>query len=213
MPLTSRSGPPARRRQGRRAAPLGGDLREAILAATADLLGERKFSDLAVSDILTAAGVSRGSFYFYFDSKHDVLAELVRRAVAEGHAAAAPWLAQPDDPAAALRAGITAGAALWQASAPILRAIVENWRTDPRLTALWLEQMQSFTDATVAQISADPRARQALADQDIPAVAAALTWLGERLYYLAATGTAPFDDQDTLVNTLLHMWTSALYQE
>jgi AcrR family transcriptional regulator len=213
MPPTSRSGPPARRRQGRRAAPLGGDLREAILAATADLLGERNFSDLAVSDILTAAGVSRGSFYFYFDSKHDVLAELVRRAVAEGHAAAAPWLAQPDDPAAALRAGITAGAALWQASAPILRAIVENWRTDPRLTALWLEQMQSFTDATVAQISADPRARQALADQDIPAVAAALTWLGERLYYLAATGTAPFDDQDTLVNTLLHMWTSALYQK
>ncbi len=213
MPPTSRSGPPARRRQGRRAAPLGGDLREAILAATADLLGQRNFSDLAVSDILTAAGVSRGSFYFYFDSKHDVLAELVRRAVAEGHAAAAPWLAQPDDPAAALRAGITAGAALWHASAPILRAIVENWRTDSRLTALWLEQMQSFTDATVAQISADPRARQALADQDIPAVAAALTWLGERLYYLAATGTAPFDDQDTLVNTLLHMWTSALYQK
>jgi AcrR family transcriptional regulator len=213
MSLTSPSGPPARRRQGRRGAPLGGNLREAILAATADLLGERNFSDLAVGDILTAAGVSRGSFYFYFDSKHDVLAELVRRAVAEGHAAAAPWLAQPDDPAAALRAGITAGAALWQASAPILRAIVENWRTDPRLTALWLEQMQSFTDATVAQISADPRARQALADQDIPAVAAALTWLGERLYYLAATGTAPFDDQDTLVNTLLHMWTSALYQK
>jgi AcrR family transcriptional regulator len=213
MSLTSGSGPPGRRRQGRRGAPLGGDLREAILAATADLLGERNFSDLAVGDILTAAGVSRGSFYFYFDSKHDVLAELVRRAVAEGHAAAAPWLAQPDDPAAALRAGITAGAALWQASAPILRAIVENWRTDPRLTALWLEQMQSFTDATVAQISADPRARQALADQDIPAVAAALTWLGERLYYLAATGTAPFDDQDTLVNTLLHMWTSALYQK
>jgi len=213
MSLTSPSGPPARRRQGRRAAPLGGDLREAILAATAGLLGERNFSDLAVGDILTAAGVSRGSFYFYFDSKHDVLAELVRRAVAEGHAAATPWLAHPDDPAAALRAGITAGAALWQASAPILRAIVENWRTDPRLTALWLEQMQSFTDATVAQISADPRARQALADQDIPAVAAALTWLGERLYYLAATGTAPFDDQDTLVNTLLHMWTSALYQE
>ena len=213
MSLTSPSGPPARRRQGRRGAPLGGDLREAILAATADLLGERNFSDLAVGDILTAAGVSRGSFYFYFDSKHDVLAELVRRAVAEGHAAAAPWLAQPDDPAAALRAGITAGAALWQASAPILRAIVENWRTDPRLTALWLEQMQSFTDATVAQISADPRARQALADQDIPAVAAALTWLGERLYYLAATGTAPFDDQDTLVNTLLHLWTSALYQK
>jgi TetR/AcrR family transcriptional regulator, ethionamide resistance regulator len=215
MPAPSRSGPPARRRQGRRAAARSGDgadLREAILAATATLLADHDFGELAVSEILTAAGVSRGSFYFYFDSKHDVLGELVRRAVAQGHAAAAPWLANPADPAAALRAGITAGAELWQASAPILRAIVENWRSDPRLTALWLEQMQSFTDATIAQITADPRALRRLSDQEIPALASALTWLGERLYYLAATNTPPFDNRDTLVSTLLHIWTSTLYE-
>jgi AcrR family transcriptional regulator len=199
------------------------DLREAILAATAGLLAGKSFGDLAVGDILTAAGVSRGSFYFYFDSKHDVLAELVRRAVAAGHAAAAPWLAgsagrgtpsdPASDPAAALRTGITAGAELWRASAPVLRAIVENWRTDPRLEALWTEQMQTFTDATVAQLDADPRARERLAGHDIPALASALTWLGERLYYLAATGTPPFDDQDTLVATLLHIWTTTLYAD
>jgi TetR/AcrR family transcriptional regulator, ethionamide resistance regulator len=213
------SGPPgreARRSLGRRdSARPGGDddqsgLRENILAATERLLAERSFADLAVSEILTAAGVSRGSFYFYFDSKHDVLAELVRRAVSRGHQAAAPWLARPDDQTAALRAGITAGAELWRASAPVLRAIVENWRTDPRLTALWLDQMQTFTDATVATISADPAAAQRLAGRDVPALASALTWLGERLYYLAALGTPPFDDQDTLVDTLLLVWTSAL---
>jgi TetR/AcrR family transcriptional regulator, ethionamide resistance regulator len=212
MPPSSRPAHPARRQQGRRAAAPSGDLREAILAATAALLIDHQFSDLAVGDILTAAGVSRGSFYFYFDSKHDVLAELVRRAVAQGHEAAAPWLANPADPVAALSAGITAGAELWQASAPVLRAIVENWRTDPRLTALWLEQMQTFTDATIAQITADPSALRTLEDQDIAAIAAALTWLGERLYYLAAINTPPFDDQDTLVSTLLHIWTSALYR-
>ncbi|MDX6339807.1 MAG: TetR/AcrR family transcriptional regulator, ethionamide resistance regulator [Streptosporangiaceae bacterium] len=215
MPTPSRPGRPARRRQGRRAAADSGsrpDLRETILEATARLLTEHDFGELAVSDILTAAGVSRGSFYFYFDSKHDVLGELVRRAVQQGHAAAAPWLANPADPSAALRAGITAGAELWRASAPILRAIVENWRADPRLTALWLDQMQSFTDATIAQITADPQTVQRLAGQDIPALASALTWLGERVYYLAATSTPPFDDQDTLVSTLLHIWTSALYR-
>jgi AcrR family transcriptional regulator len=212
--MAKSSGPAARRPHGRRSADGDGtDLREAILAATAGLLADRQFGDLAVSDILAAAGVSRGSFYFYFDSKHDVLAELVRRAVAAGHAAAAPWLAVPADPATALRAGITAGAQLWRQSAPVLRAIVENWRTDPRLEALWTEQMQTFTDATVAQINADPRARQRLAGQDIAALASALTWLGERLYYLAAVGTPPFDDQDTLVATLLHIWTSALYED
>jgi AcrR family transcriptional regulator len=212
--MAKSSGAPARRPHGRRSADGDTtDLREAILAATAGLLADRQFGDLAVSDILAAAGVSRGSFYFYFDSKHDVLAELVRRAVAAGHAAAAPWLAVPADPAAALRTGITAGAQLWRQSAPVLRAIVENWRTDPRLEALWTEQMQTFTDATVAQINADPRARQRLAGQDIAALASALTWLGERLYYLAAVGTPPFDDQDTLVATLLHIWTSALYED
>jgi TetR/AcrR family transcriptional regulator, ethionamide resistance regulator len=225
--MSGRPGGAERRAQGRRGrgqpgAPPDGTgqpaLRESILAATERLLAERSFADLAVSEILAAAGVSRGSFYFYFDSKHDVLAELVRRAVARGHQAAGPWLAGPDDQpghqpgnqTAALRAGISAGAELWRASAPVLRAIVENWRTDPRLTALWLQQMQTFTDVTVARITADPAAAQRLAGQDVPALASALTWLGERLYYLAALGTPPFDDQDTLVETLLLLWTSAL---
>jgi Transcriptional regulator len=212
--MAKSSGPAARRPHGRRSADGGDttDLREAILAATAGLLADRQFGDLAVSDILAAAGVSRGSFYFYFDSKHDVLAELVRRAVARGHDAAAPWLAVPPTRRPRCAPGYR-GRRLWRQSAPVLRAIVENWRTDPRLEALWTEQMQTFTDATVAQINADPRARQRLAGQDIPALASALTWLGERLYYLAATGTPPFDDQDTLVATLLHIWTTALYED
>ena len=215
MPRSSRPGQPARRPHGRRAEPSGGtapDLREAILAATARLLAGHSFTDLAVSDILTAAGVSRGTFYFYFDSKQAVLAELVRRAVAQGHAAAAPWLAGPADPVAALRAGTSAGAKLWQASAPVLRAIVENWRTDPRLTVLWLEQMRTFTDATIAQIAADPRAQKSLAGHDVAAVASALTWLSERLYYLAATSTPPFDNQDALVDTLVYIWAAVLYR-
>src|SRR2546421_12938835 len=102
--MATSSKPPGRRSAG------GGDttdLREAILAATAALLADRQFGDLAVSDILAAAGVSRGSFYFYFDGKHDVLAELVRRAVARGHDAAAPWLAVPAGPVAAPRPRIT----------------------------------------------------------------------------------------------------------
>src|SRR4029079_16121029 len=152
-------------------------------------------------------------FHLCFDRKPDVLADLGRPPVARGHDAAAPWLAVPADPAAALRTGITAGAELWQRRAPLLCAIVETWRPDPRLEALWTEQMQTFTDATVAQINADRRARQRLADQDIPALASALTLLSERLYYLAATGPPPFDDQDTLVATLLHIWITALYAD
>jgi AcrR family transcriptional regulator len=215
VPAHERPERAARRSHARRAAPADdavADLRETILSAVARLLADRSFTSLAVSDILDAAGVSRGSFYFYFDSKHAVLAELVRRAVAQGHTAATPWLAAPADPVAALRAGTAAGAELWQANAPILRAIVENWRTDPRLTDLWLEQMRSFTDAAIEQIAADPHAQQTLAGHDPAAIASALTWLGERLYYLAAIGTAPFDRQETLIDTLTYIWSAVLYR-
>ncbi len=189
----------------------GSDLRESILAATARLLEQQRFDDLSVARVLEAAGVSRGSFYFYFDSKHDVLAELVRRATAQGMEAAEPWLARPADKIAALRAGTTSGARRWRENAPILRAIVENWQSDPRLGDLWLTQMQSFTSATVTQISADPEAMAYLAGQDLEAVASGLTWLSERLYYLAACEIPPFGEEDALIGTLVHIWASALY--
>jgi hypothetical protein len=40
-----------------------------------------------------------------------------------------------------------------------------------------------------------------------------LTWLGERLYYLAASGIPPFDNEATLIETMLTIWTSTLYGE
>ncbi|WP_163573184.1 TetR/AcrR family transcriptional regulator [Fodinicola feengrottensis] len=61
------------------------ELRRNILDATTRLLGRCKFADLTVADILAEAGISRGSFYFYFQGKHEVLAELVRQAIDQGH--------------------------------------------------------------------------------------------------------------------------------
>ncbi|GAA0910681.1 TetR/AcrR family transcriptional regulator [Virgisporangium aurantiacum] len=195
----------------RGARPGDADLRERVLDATRQLLDGRRFDALSVADIIAAAGVSRASFYFYFPNKQAVLAELVRRAVSGGQEAARPWIATVTDPVDALRLGIEAGAALWRANAGVLVAIVDNQGTDDQLRRLWHDQMQTFTDATVARIRADPELVGRLDGRDIPAVAASLTWLGERLYYLAAAAVPPFDDPETLVDTLLHAWTRILY--
>lgn len=193
------------------------ELRERILDAAADRLREHPFDALSVAEIITAAGVSRASFYFYFAGKQAVLAELVRRAVGAGHEAAQPWVEGAASPAETLRAGIDAGAGLWLSNAAVLRAIVESWASDPQLRELWLGQMKTFTDATIARIEADRAADPAVAAQldgvDVPALAATLTWTGERLYYLAACGVPPFDDRQVLVDTLTHIWLSALYGE
>jgi TetR/AcrR family transcriptional regulator, ethionamide resistance regulator len=204
----SRSRPRARRSVPQ---PATADLRERLLTATRELLSRRRFDSISVADIIAAAGVSRASFYFYFQSKQDILAELVRRAVDQGQQAARPWTDGRQDPVDALRSGIAAGAALWRDNAGVLAAIVENWGTDEQLRSLWLEQMDRFTDITIARIRDDAAVLRHLNGLDVRAVAASLTWLGERLYYLAATDVPPFNDHDTLVNTLTHAWARTLY--
>jgi len=198
---------------GRRSttSPPPAELRDRLLDAMRELLQNQRFAAISVADVLRVARVSRASFYFYFPSRQALLGELVRRAVTQGHDAARPWTAQQDDRIEALRSGIASGAALWQSNAGVLRAIVESWGSDEDLRQLWLEQMGTFTDAAVAVIQADPAAVRRLANADVRAVAASLTWLGERLYYLAAAGVHPFNDQGLLVDTLLHAWTSTLY--
>lgn len=193
----------------------GAGLRERVLDALRELLRERTFDTLSVAEIISAAGVSRASFYFYFAGKQAVLAELVRRAVGAGHEAAQPWVRAGADARETLRVGIDAGAGLWLANAAVLRAIVESWASDPQLRELWLAQMATFTDVAITRIEADRRADPAvearLGGVDVPALAASLTWTGERLYYLAACGVPPFDDRAVLVDTLTHLWVSALY--
>ncbi len=192
----------------------GAELRERILEALHSLLHERTFDTLSVAEIIAAAQVSRASFYFYFPSKQAALAELVRRAVGAGHEAAQPWVQAQASPVETLRAGIDVGAGLWLDNAAVLRAIVESWASDPQLRELWLAQMSTFTEATVARIEADRQSATAttrLDGVDVPALAATLTWTGERLYYLAACGIPPFNDRAVLVDTLTHLWVSALY--
>jgi hypothetical protein len=111
-----------------------------------------------------------------------------------------------------IRHGIAQGARLWREQAPVLRAIVENWRSDPKLTALWLEQMNSYTAATAQRLESERASGLLRAGiPDPAALATTLTWLGERLYYLAAVDVPPFGDEESLVDVLTHIWMTSLY--
>jgi AcrR family transcriptional regulator len=65
--VTAQPAPGVRRSRGDRQ-------REAIVAAVRELLQEGSFEDLSVSTISERAGIARSGFYFYFESKYDVLA-------------------------------------------------------------------------------------------------------------------------------------------
>ena len=205
MPQPGRPGRPGRAD--------GRDVRALILDATERLLAGQRFESLSVADILKAAAVSRGSFYFYFPNKHAVLAELVRRAVGGAREAAGVWTADDSDsPGAALRQGTREGARLWRAHAPVLRAIVENWQSDPELAGLWAQMMDGFAIAATERILADRAAGRAPARDDDPrTLATALCWMSERASDLAAIGHPAFTDEGRLVDALTEVWTAAVY--
>jgi AcrR family transcriptional regulator len=68
-------GPATRRR--------GDKHRQAIMQAVRELLQEKPFAEVSVSTISLRAGVARSGFYFYFDSKYAVLAQILAEALEE----------------------------------------------------------------------------------------------------------------------------------
>ncbi len=189
------------------------DVREAILDATEHLLVQQRFDELSVADILSSAQVSRASFYFYFESKYAVLEELVRRAVKQAQTVAQVWVEEEiKSPEHTLRQGTGQGLQLWMKHGPVLRAIVENWRSDERLAALWMQMMEGFTTAARHRIERDrATGRAPLTDVDASTLASTLTWMSERIYYLAAIGHPAFHNEQQVIDVLTTVWLSAIY--
>jgi len=57
--------------------------REEVLEIAAEVFAEKGYRAANVSDIVERAGIGRGTFYLYFESKQDVFLELIERYFAE----------------------------------------------------------------------------------------------------------------------------------
>ena len=202
---------PAETRRRRRQPPGRRDVAGSILDAAEKLLAERGLTDLTVADVIEAAGVSRGSFYFYFESKQAVVAALLERIVEEVHEASLPWFERGETaPERALRAAIGGSLALWRRHAAVLRSTVESWQSDPGIRELWGEVLDRFTLAAAAQIERDREAGVAPDGPPADALAGALVAMNERSFYFAVVGTDPGSDP-RLEDALTHVWLSAIY--
>ncbi len=182
-----------------------------ILDAAERLLAERGLVDLTVADVIESAGVSRGSFYFYFESKQAVVAALLERIVDEVHEASLPWFERGETPPErALREAISGSLALWRRHAAVLRSTVESWQTDPGIRDLWGQVLERFTRAAEAQIERDREAGVAVDGPPAGALAGALMVMNERSFYYAIVDGDPGSDAE-LEDALTFTWLSAVY--
>jgi AcrR family transcriptional regulator len=80
------------------------DRRERILAAAADLVAERGYHEVGMTDIGAAAGITGSAIYRHFDGKSDVLATMFDRVIDDLSAGAATIVESDAQPLDALRA-------------------------------------------------------------------------------------------------------------
>jgi TetR/AcrR family transcriptional regulator, ethionamide resistance regulator len=115
------------RRRSRRPALSRGDEREIALLDTADrLLSEGKFDSTTLEEIAASAGISRPTFYFYFDSKQALLVGVVERTLDELTGQIIQVIRpNGDEPARAMRALMRGVAELWWEHRGALMAAAE----------------------------------------------------------------------------------------
>jgi TetR/AcrR family transcriptional regulator, ethionamide resistance regulator len=205
--VLSASASPSRR------GPSKGDLKQrAILATCERLLDERALGEIAVDELAAGAGISRPSFYFYFESKNAVLRALVERLADEMYAEAESWLERKDDsPEVTVSRSIGAAAQQWREHGAVLRAAVQTWGSVPELQAFWEDVVRRFVEQSATRIADDREDGAAPAGPDPEALAKALIWMNERCFYTNSLGADPSLSDDELVPTLTAIWLRSIY--
>ncbi|WP_304110230.1 TetR/AcrR family transcriptional regulator [Mycolicibacterium bacteremicum] len=187
--------------------------RDAIVTAVRELLGTKPFSDLSVSMISERAGVARSGFYFYFDSKYDVLAFIVKDALAElDHLTHNFAPRDPgESPAAFAKRMVGSAAAVFITNDPIMVACTSARSSDAQISDI----MNDFEDAVIAKIVAvvedEVRKGTKPISDDIPALVRMLTatsaWTLSHDSAFVGRGTDPA----RAVEVLERLWLNALW--
>jgi hypothetical protein len=77
---------------------------------------------------------------------------------------------------------------------------------------LWTAMMQGFTSAAISRIERDRHTGRAPDNGlDSQTLASVLTWMNERVFYLAAIGHPAFADGQRVVDVLASIWWLAIY--
>jgi TetR/AcrR family transcriptional regulator, ethionamide resistance regulator len=205
MPSVTRK-PQANRRQRQE------QLERRLLDATERLMGGgASFTALSVDRLSTEAGISRASFYIYFEDKGHLLRRLAAAVFAELASGGELWWSvagrhDPDDARAAI-AGIIAS---FRRHQPVLVALNEMAGYDPA-TAQTYRDLLIAISGRVTQVIEDGQADGSIRPE-LPAAAtgSALTWMVERACQQELPANRPDYDTELAASLTEIIW-GALY--
>ena len=188
--------------------------RQAIVQAVRELLEERPFAQLSVSTISDRAGVARSGFYFYFDSKYAVLAQILADATHELEELTEYFAPRgPDEsPAAFAKRMVGSAAVVYAHNDPIMSACNAARSTDAEIREILDLQVDNVIEQIIGIVEDELRAGTAhpISD-DIPALVRILAATTAQMLtgdtaFLGADG-----DVQRGVRVLEALWRNALW--
>jgi AcrR family transcriptional regulator len=173
-------------------------IRARLLTAVEDVLAEgESYTELSVERLVSRAGLSRSTFYVYFEDKGDLLQALAEDVLAEVIGAAAAWWDLPpgasrDEVGSGLRTIVDA----YKPHQALIAAVVESASYDARVRERFGGMLRQAVDRVAEHIRTGQRSATVRDDVDPDPVASWLTWMTERgLYQLAAPADGPALDR------------------
>jgi TetR/AcrR family transcriptional regulator, ethionamide resistance regulator len=183
-----------------------------LLEATERLMGDgASFTELSVDRLSTEAGISRASFYIYFEDKGHLLRRLATQVFAELAGGGERWWVvagrhDPDDVRAAM-AGIIAS---FRRHQPVLVALNEMAGYDPATAQTYRDLLVAIS-GRVTQVIEEGQADGSIRPE-LPAATtgSALTWMVERACQQDLPVNSP-DYDAQLAGSLTEIIWGALY--
>jgi AcrR family transcriptional regulator len=168
------------------------EIRDRLRAAVEELMRDgESYTELSVERIVRQTGISRATFYVYFEDKGDLLRSLAEDFIERILHAAANWWELPAEATKAdLRAALST---IFDAYIPhklVMAAVVEVAAYDAALRSLFGDLLARASSEVADHIAAGQAGGYVRAGLDAQRTAAWLTWMAERgLYQLVAPAT------------------------
>jgi AcrR family transcriptional regulator len=188
--------------------------RQAILQAVRELLEEKPFAQLSVSTISDRAGVARSGFYFYFDSKYSVLAQILAEATHELEELTQYFAPRGADesPAAFAKRMVGSAAAVYAHNDPVMSACNAARSTDAEIREILDQQVDNVIEQIIRIVEDELRAGTAhpISD-DIPALVRTLAVTTAQMLSGDTAFVGRDGDVQRGVRVLEALWLNALW--
>ena len=133
----------------RRLTAQGAERKQQLLDCAARLFAERGYADTRVIDIVRAAGVAKGLFYWYFENKEQLFRELAEEIRLRLRRSQGEAIDLDADPLTRIREGAEASVRFMAINAPFF-ALLEVENIDKR----FVDVLRKGTDVHVADVAA-----------------------------------------------------------